>query len=161
MEPPQSSSPDVLRPLFAWHPRLLALFDAVPFTQPTGAACWTHGDFHPDQVATDRESGMPRLLDLDRLGPGFAVDDLASWVADHMVEVPSIGVAAAAAPLLRGYASAGGMRPSAREMAAAVGRALAMRAAASLRRLERDAVTKAERLLQQSCELCRVGAAVP
>jgi len=161
LEPLETSSANGLGRLFAWHPRLAPLYDAVPAISLSGVTCWTHGDFHPDQVATDRDSGMPRLLDLDRLGPGLAVDDLASWIADHIVEQPGIGLAAAAAPLLQGYAAAGGLHPSAREMAAAVGRALVQRAAASVRRLERGAVTKAERLLEQSRELCRLGASAP
>lgn len=148
-------------PLFAWHPRLAALAAGARAPAPAGAARWTHGDFHPDQLAVERGSGELRLLDLDRLGPGRAVDDLASWVADALVAAPDAPPLEAAAPLLDGYAAAGGAPPVARELQAALASALVSRAAAALRRLEDGAVGRAARLLESARALAPRGCVFP
>lgn len=118
--------------------------------RPSGEAVWTHGDFHPDQLARSRGDGALYLLDLDRLGPGRLLDDLVSWIADHLVERPGVDLGAAAGPLLDGYAAEGGRVPEHDELAAAVAEALIHRAASALRRLESGAVVKAGRLLERA-----------
>ncbi len=118
---------------------------------------WTHGDFHPDQLARSRADGALRLLDLDRLGPGHPLDDLASWVADHLTERPRAGVRDAASELLAAYAAGAGRLPAMEDLALAAAEALVQRAAGALRRLESGAVPKASRLLDQARELAPKG----
>ncbi len=148
-------------PLFAWHPELAALASGLRAPACDGPPRWTHGDFHPDQLAVERAGGALRLLDLDRLGPGLAVDDLASWVADVLVAAPGTAPDAAAGPLLDGYVATGGTRPGARELHAALAAALVARAAAALRRLEDGAVGRAARLLEAARAVAPRGSVFP
>ena len=91
------------------------------------------------------------LLDLDAVGVGDPRDDLASWIADHLVEHPADSLASASEPLLRGYAGempGPGVRVD--ELVAPVGRALVERAAAGIRRLERGARERAIELVERA-----------
>jgi len=139
-----------LQPLFAWHPRLAGLAAGLRAPPEEGPPCWTHGDLHPDQVALCPADGSARLLDLDRLGPGSPVDDLASWIADALASRPELTVEAAGAALLEGYVAAGGAPPGTRALHAGVAVALVARAAAVLRRLQSAAVEEASRLLARA-----------
>jgi hypothetical protein len=109
---------------------------------------WTHGDFHPDQLARGRD-GAWCLLDLDRLGAGAALDDLASWIADGLVA----GRPQARARLLEGYVRAGGVVPERAALDRAVARELVQRAAGALRRLEVDALKLASQRLDLALAL--------
>jgi aminoglycoside phosphotransferase (APT) family kinase protein len=145
--------------LLATQPRLEArAHRLVRSPVPSGEPVWTHGDFHPDQLARSRRDGSLRVLDLDRLGAGRALDDLASWVADQLVEREGVELAEAAAELLASYAAAGGRVPAPEDLAAAVAYELVQRSAGALRRLERGAVVKAERLLGLARGIAPVGA---
>jgi len=126
-----------------------AAFPAVPTDL---APVWLHGDFHPDQVALER-SGGHSLLDLDGVAAGAPRGDLASWVADHLLEQPEASLADASLPLLEGYQAGGGHRFEIDDLRAHVGRALVERAAASVRRLERGAVERARRTLERARDL--------
>jgi hypothetical protein len=136
--------------LFAWHPELTRLAAELGEAPPEGSPVWSHGDFHPDQVALVPGGREGRLLDLDRLGPGPAAADLASWTADHLAVAPELGLDDAAAPLLDGYVAGGGRRPAMRVLALHVVSQLRARAAACLRRLESDAEARALELLRRA-----------
>ena len=150
--------------LFAWHPELAELSRALEPVKPEGASVWCHGDFHPDQLGVDGRTGRMRLLDLDRLAPAAAATDLGSWLADQLAVQPGANLEQAAAPLLDGYASAGGCVPTSCALAAATAGELVARAAACVRRLEVGAAARAARLLlqarrlQQRCRADRIGA---
>ena len=137
--------------------RSRALSIAIAPRDALERTAWTHGDFHPDQLARSRSDGALRLLDLDRLGPGNALDDLASWVADHLSEHPEAGLREAASDLLSGYAAAGGRLPAMEDLALGASEGLVQRAAGALRRLEAGAVAKASRLLDQARDLAPKG----
>ncbi|HZJ69400.1 MAG TPA: phosphotransferase [Planctomycetota bacterium] len=139
--------------LFAWHPELAALAAALDDATPEAPPVWSHGDFHPDQVALEPGGRGVRLLDLDRLGPAAAAADLASWTADRLAHAPDLGLEDASAPLLAGYSAGGGRPPPTRELAAHVVSQLRARAAASLRRLELGGETHAARLLGLAHEI--------
>jgi aminoglycoside phosphotransferase (APT) family kinase protein len=126
---------------------------ALPTRASRPTPRWIHGDFHSDQLARARDGGALRLLDLDRLGSGDVLEDLAAWIADHLLERPSDGLQAASSELLAGYVEGGGEPPQARELALAVGEALVQRAAAMLRRLESDAASRAARILDLAREI--------
>lgn len=113
---------------------------------------WTHGDFHPDQLARGRD-GRWCLLDLDRLGAGAALADLASWIADGLVE----GRWWFGEPLLEGYRRGGGEAPQSAELERAVARELVQRAAGALRRLETDALKLASQRLDLALALAPAG----
>ena len=87
----RAASLQQIRPLFDWQPELARLTAGLAADLPgePGALAWTHGDFHPDQVATARADGTSRLLDLDELGPGDTHADLATWIADHLGTLPT------------------------------------------------------------------------
>ena len=108
---------------------------------------FVHGDFHPDQVLTTGEG--PRLLDLDTLGLGAPEVDLASWIADHLTEAPSVTYTDAAATLVREYTRRGGAFDADR-LGLEVGAALLARAAAAVRRLEVGAARKAAALVARA-----------
>ncbi len=134
-------------PLFSWNSALADLA-RTPSTNPNDGPCyWTHGDFHPDQLALARDGGEPRLLDLDGLAPGDHHGDLADWIADELVARPDVDPRSAGAELLAAYADAGGPVIDRGRLSRGVQRALACRAAASLRRLEANGLAKAERTL--------------
>lgn len=135
-------------PLFAWNSELAALDATLQVRLPADEPVWSHGDLHADQVALESGTGRPRLLDLDRLALAPAAADLASWIADHLAVSPELGLERAAAPLLDGYAAAGGRPPSGSILALHVVAELRSRAAGSLRRLEQGAVGRARRLLE-------------
>jgi len=149
---PQRAAPDLegLRAWFDWSPELRReseglLVAAPPPEQP----CWTHGDFHPDQVATDRRDGSSRLLDLDEIFPGDPFVDLASWVADHLV-VADVGLEEASSALFAGYRAAGGRLPPRATLAPWIAVELVQRAAACCRRLELGGEATAVRLLRRA-----------
>ena len=119
------------------------LADAPPPTRST----WCHGDFHPDQIGRDG-NGEHVLLDLDALGVGDPVRDLASWIADALVEGAADDVTQESRPLLEAYRAAGGGEVAPEELRARCGEALVQRAAAALRRVEIDAVRRARQILE-------------
>jgi aminoglycoside phosphotransferase (APT) family kinase protein len=129
-----------------------------------GAERWIHGDLHADQVAPlDGEpGGQPgsfALLDLDALGAGDPLRDLASWLADDVARERSTELLRSAVddgPFLAGYLRAGGARPEAPALAAAVAAALLRAAAAGLRRLQRGAPGRALELLALAEDLLGV-----
>jgi hypothetical protein len=121
--------------------------------RPARAApsAWTHGDCHPDQFALGSRDER-WLLDFDAIGPGHPLDDLASWIADHVHE-HGVDLECASGELLAGYA-----RPvDRRDLARRVAWQLVLRAAGSIRRLERGAIARAERSLERSAELWHEG----
>ena len=144
-----------LSALFAWHPELAELSRGLEPVKPEGALVWSHGDFHPDQVAVEGGTGRMRILDLDRLAPAPAATDLGSWLADQLAVQPGADLERCAAPLLEGYASAGGCVPALDALAAATAGDLVSRAAACVRRLEVGAAARAARLLLQARRLQR------
>ena len=123
----------------------LAQLEPFPSTTPDG---WVHGDFHPDQVARERETGGVRLLDLDRLALGCAADDLATWIADHIEAHPDADLDEASVELLGGYRSGGGVLPSRSHLEASTSAALVRLAAGGLRRLQEGAIDRAHVLLE-------------
>lgn len=114
-------------------------------------ACWVHGDLHPDQVLFTQ--GGARLLDLDELRPGDPLEDLGSWIADHLTDQPGTPLEDAEGPLLEGYLAAGGKTPDPARLREMVATCMVERAAATLRRLERDAVERAGGLVARAKEL--------
>lgn len=116
---------------------------------PRQAPVWSHGDFHPDQIGVAPDGTM-HLLDLDEVGVRDPTLDLASWIADAVVEAPESDAEAVAAPLLAGYARSAPASPSWPQLRVRVAEALVARAAAGLRRLDRGAVERAASLLQRA-----------
>lgn len=112
------------------------------------ADSWVHGDLHPDQVVREREGGATRLLDLDRLARGCAADDLATWIADYLEAHSTVEFEEAAAELLGGYQSGGGVLPTREHLEASTSAALVRLAAAGLRRLQEDGLARAQVLLR-------------
>ena len=160
---PRGADPDLLD----WHADLRALRRGVPAHDAGGPPVWSHGDFHPDQLARRRAGGpVPGetcLLDLDALRAAPAALDLASWIADALAaddSIPAPGAAPvtrreaaeaferAAGPLLAGYGEGGGHAPARGDLLAATADELSRRAASALRRLQQDAVAVAARLLR-------------
>ena len=146
-------------------------FSTVTFRPPmdaissaAGAVAWTHGDFHPDQVATERTTGETRLMDLDELALREPAVDLSSWIADQLVvELVAEGrpeeadVTRLAAPLLDAYGLAGGVVPDPDRLASHVALHLVHRAAGACRRLEQGAEDTAARLLQAARRIAPAG----
>lgn len=141
---------------------LLALFDAgrealarirSPERTPRG---FVHGDFHPDQVAFDAND-RAHVLDLDALGRGDPADDAASWIADRLAAEPRIDFAHAA----RELCEPAGLDGEIDRIRGHVAEALALRAAAALRRLEEGARERAETLCERALELVRSQSAQP
>jgi hypothetical protein len=132
-----------------------ALRAALEKRGPVSRPVWTHGDFHPDQIAVPRGSAALALLDLDdvALRPGAA--DLASWIADHLAARPQLDLFGAADPLLCGYEDAGGAAIDPAELSRATARALARLAAGAVRRLESGAVVRARGLIERALEVSR------
>jgi len=65
--------------------------EAVLATSEPGAVVTTHGDFNVANIFVVGEPGQVRvgaLIDLDTLGPGYRVDDMASLVA-HLAVLPT------------------------------------------------------------------------
>jgi phosphotransferase family enzyme len=124
--------------------RQVALLPPIPAATP---AVMVHGDLHPDQVLEHK--GDRFLLDLDTLRAGTGEEDLASWVGGHLADQPDLTFEAAAGELLEGYRHAGGLVNLTR-LRIMVVHELAARAAGGIRRLERDALAKAGRLLELS-----------
>lgn len=117
---------------------------------------WTHGDFHPDQLARGRDGGWC-LLDLDRLGAGTELADLSSWIADGLVSGRARDFAHAGAALLEGYERAGGAPPPQAQLRLAVARELVQRAAGALRRLEAEALRVAAQRVDLALAIAPVG----
>lgn len=145
--------------LFALEPQVAraARGLAVDPTGPARPAAWIHGDFHPDQVALEAPDGRALLLDLDRLGVGDPLGDLATWTADRLARDPHVDLRAASGDLLAGYARGGGAPPDGAGLAEACAAALVRLAAGALRRLEHDAAAKASRLLERARDLAPRG----
>ncbi|MCK6444761.1 MAG: phosphotransferase [Planctomycetes bacterium] len=157
--------PDALRELpLTRPPRLegarefLSLFEAgraaleripSPKRRPKG---FSHGDFHPDQIAFDAE-GRAHLLDLDALGLGDPADDAASWIADRLAAEPDTEFGHAA----RELCEPAGLSGEIERIRAHVAEALGLRAAAALRRLEVGALARAQSLCERALELARAG----
>lgn len=116
---------------------------------PPGRTTWVHGDVHPDQILIDGQ-GTARLIDLDGLALGDPQVDLASWIGDHLAQAADVGFEDAAAPLLSGYREAGGSPGETARLVLLVAHQLALRAAASLRRLEIGAPERAHSLLARA-----------
>ena len=112
--------------------------------RPVRPERWIHGDFHADQ--STGAGGRLRFLDLDLLGLGEPVQDLASWLADGLADGDA---GTAGAELLGAYEAAGGALPAPGDLASTAAAELIGRAAGCLRRLERGAVERARAL----CEL--------
>lgn len=141
--------------LLRWHPALAAHLRALEaFVRPASrVTAWIHGDLHPDQVARDANDGSDVLLDLDELGAGDPVVDLASWIADHLAEDERATFDAARDALLEPYVAGGGRPPADDDLRDHVRAALVARAGAVCRRLERRAAERAERLLVTARDL--------
>mgnify|MGYP002636126822 CR=1 FL=1 len=142
------AAPSGDEPLFAWNSQLAELAGTPTRALHSGPGHWTHGDFHPDQLAFTRDGGEPRLLDLDGLAPGDHHADLADWIADELVARPHTDLRRAGAALLASYADAGGPVVDREHLSRRVQLALVCRAAASLRRLEVNGLAKAQHTLE-------------
>ncbi len=151
------SEVDDLAPLFAIDPALERAVAGLPALPTGGPYAWRHGDFHPDQIARERRTGRPRLLDLDRVGVGDPLRDLASWIADHLDEDPGTSFEAAAFPLLECYEESGGLEVDPRRLELLVADELVLRGAAAIRRLQAGAVEHARRALEHAREIARRG----
>jgi hypothetical protein len=130
--------------------RLAAGFVESP---PTAGRAWCHGDFHEEQVIRDARRDRLALLDLDELRVGDPLDDLASWIADALARQADSRIELSGHGIVEGYLAGGGEPVRERELAAAVARALAHRAAGCLRRMERDAVSRARHSLELAREI--------
>lgn len=153
-----SDAPLAPTPQLAGAREFLELFEAgrealaripSPERRPRG---WVHGDFHPDQVGFGAD-GRARLLDLDALGRGDPADDAANWIADRLAAEPETDFARAARELCEPAGLAGEIE----RVRAHVAEALALRAAAALRRLEVGALSRAQSLCERALELARAG----
>jgi len=141
--------PAALRALFELDPELTAA--SAGLEEPSARdTCWIHGDFHPDQVAFERDGGATRLLDLDGLGAGDPARDLATWIADHLALDEAVDFERASGPLLAGYRAGGGEAPEPAHLGDCVVWALVQLAAGRVRRLERGAVERALALLRRA-----------
>ncbi len=147
------NEPEDQRSLFAIDPELERAYSARPRIDTTAVRAWCHGDFHPDQVAYERRSGRPWLLDLDRLHAGDPVRDLASWIADHLDEDPQATFEEAAGPLVEPYLGAHGVSIDPRRLALLAADELVLRAAAAIRRLESGALEHARASLESARRL--------
>lgn len=114
------------------------------------ASAWTHGDFNPDCIATERATGALRLLDADSLAIGDPCVDVAEFVAGAL-DAESCGLGQVLADFENGYDLARRATPA--ELVPHVARALERRAAAALRRLEVGALEHAARLLERARKL--------
>jgi hypothetical protein len=110
-----------------------------------GVARRVHGDAHLGQLA--RSGGRFVMLDLDECSAGTAEEDLATAIAEALVHGRGDWNTATRA-LLDGYRSAGGPDLERGALVRAIAHALCESAAATLRRLERGAVTEAARRLE-------------
>ncbi len=106
---------------------------------PCERVTWCHNDFHPDQVARRRD-GTWMLLDLDELGPGDPVADLANWIADRAVDERLGDFDELSRALLAGYARGRGAPVDRARLLALTARGLVHRGAAAVRRLQKDAL---------------------
>lgn len=82
---------------------LAAAIGVVVASADPGPLGVTHGDLHAANLLLDPAASAPRLgtvLDVDTLGPGYLVDDLACAVA-HLAVLPVLGP--------RAYAGVGGL----------------------------------------------------
>jgi hypothetical protein len=143
--------PSDLPELFAADARLGSLGAELPAPLRDRPITWIHGDVHPDQFARERGDGSWRLLDLDAVGPGDPMRDLASWAADHLHERPGTEVDDAIEALVTGYGPR--RHVDFRRLLPRLAEELVLRAAAALRRLEEDAVEVALRDLRLAAEL--------
>lgn len=143
---------DAARPWLERLPDVRPVADAVPELPLPDRTAWTHGDVHPEQFLTGK-SGM-RLLDLDELGPGDPARDLAGWIADRLALDGDARFDDASVPLLEGYESAGG-RIDPGHLRLATAHTLVRKAAGCLRRLERGAIDRARRQVEQAALLAR------
>lgn len=101
---------------------------------------WIHGDLHPDQVLLQEEGAS--LLDLDDLRPGAIEEDLASWAADAVTVQNSPGAVEEVLGLYRSHAD---LPVDGRRLQALTVIELLERAAATIRRLEVEALDRAAR----------------
>lgn len=138
---------------FHFAPELQRSAQGLSDLAPRSATNWIHGDVHPDQLLID-ELGDARLIDLDGLAVGNPQVDLGSWICDHLMESGEVGFEDAAAPLMAGYRDAGGRPGENASLVRLVVHELALRAAASLRRMEIGALDRAHDLLERARTLC-------
>ncbi len=150
--PPSADREEVLA-LLAIEPRLRERAERVLGRDPVGELAWSHGDFHLDQLLRSRRGLV--LLDLDSLGAAPREVDLASWIADEIAARPSSAPEEALEGPCSGYAYAGGRPPGRPALRAAVANELVRRAAAGLRRLEQDALPRADVLLDAAERVLR------
>lgn len=69
--------------------RLIARTERQMNPEP-GPLVPVHGDLHPANIFMDPQSGEPcALIDLDTLGPGYAVDDAATMLG-HLIALPGL-----------------------------------------------------------------------
>ena len=99
--------------------------------------------------------GSLYLLDLDGLGVGDPIRDLASWAADALLASPSNGVDGALDALTAGYQEGPQSMPSNAIMLQHMAVAVCERAISSLRRLEADGLQTAQERLRLATELWR------
>ncbi len=140
--------------LFRVDPTLVAPHNRRAALVSDERSTWVHGDLHADQVGQRTRRAAHAcdwsLLDLDCVGVGDPLRDLASWIADDLNADDARSPHAAAESLLCGYAENGGERVSISRLWSLVREALVDRAAASIRRLERDAIPHARRSLERA-----------
>ncbi|MEE8467468.1 MAG: phosphotransferase, partial [Planctomycetota bacterium] len=149
---PEPAAPQAGEEVAAWFqfaPELQRSASGLSDLTSRTRTTWIHGDVHPDQVLIDGQ-GTARLIDLDGLALGDPQVDLASWIGDHLAQAPDVGFEDAAAPLLSGYREAGGRPGETASLVLLVAHQLALRAAASLRRLEIGAPDRAHSLLARA-----------
>ncbi|MFT7678818.1 MAG: aminoglycoside phosphotransferase (APT) family kinase protein [Planctomycetota bacterium] len=141
-----------LEPLFAHDAELLELADLSQIAPAAERLTWVHGDLHPDQMLCQADCA-PQLVDFDELGIGDPCRDLASWIADRLAAAPKLTWGEASGAWLDAYAKAGGEPCDEVHLARWVRYELTRRAAATLRRLERDARSRARRMLACAARL--------
>lgn len=144
--------------------RLGTAIRAVVTARDPGPLVVTHGDLHAANLLLDPgqdgspDDGAPRVgvvLDVDTLGPGYLVDDLACWVA-HLAVLPALApdTYAGVGGLVDGSMAAFGARVDPallRVRAAAV--VVSLAAGAEDAALARAWLDVAERLAEQAAEV--------
>lgn len=107
--PPRPEVPSVIAAIDQLRPDLTGRARAAlaGTTRSLNAPTPVHGDLTPDQVV--HGSDGVGLIDLDRTAVGAPATDLASWIAEELVQVaPGAGDVGPPEPLLEGYRSVGG-----------------------------------------------------
>ncbi|QDV08190.1 hypothetical protein Poly30_37260 [Planctomycetes bacterium Poly30] len=115
------------------------------------ATHWIHSDLHPDQVLIHGDGAS--LLDLDDLRSGAVEEDLASWAADAAALSTTLDADEMFGELVDLYREVGGGAVDLERLRALTCIELLERAAASVRRLESGALSRAERLLSSTNSL--------